>query len=193
MFNAALCLLQSGTDMWLVFHDEGTSLHSLMYSAKPPPKPTPTPSGTSSKAARWGATPSNRRRQGPADLDCKVSVFGHRDEQEKPDCGQAVQGQAQQIQAEQGGAEEGWAEQSQAEQGKQGRAAQGREEESQTEQGQAGQNQAEQDVTEQDQAGQNQAEQGHTEQGINMPAADTAAHEGSSDSPQVPFNSTHCQ
>lgn len=25
--------------MWLVFHDEGTSLHSLMYSAKPSPEP----------------------------------------------------------------------------------------------------------------------------------------------------------
>ena len=26
--------------MWLVFHDEGTSLHSLMYAARSPPDPT---------------------------------------------------------------------------------------------------------------------------------------------------------
>lgn len=31
--------LQSGADMWLVFHDEGTSLHALMYSPKAPGPP----------------------------------------------------------------------------------------------------------------------------------------------------------
>ncbi|KAL0037567.1 hypothetical protein WJX77_002920 [Trebouxia sp. C0004] len=43
---------QSGPDLWLVFHDEGTSLHSLMYSAKAPSdQPTPTATGCKEKDA----------------------------------------------------------------------------------------------------------------------------------------------
>lgn len=50
-------LLQSGPDMWLVFHDEGTSLHSLMYSpATIPPLQMDNPPST-----EQDVTPSQQR------------------------------------------------------------------------------------------------------------------------------------
>lgn len=106
--------------------------------------------------------------------------MGCRNEQQKHNCGETAQGQGHRVQTEHSRVEEGWAEQSQVENGW-------------AEQSQAGQGQAEQDHAEQNQAEQNQAEQGYAQQGINMPAADDVAFEGSSDGPQVPFNSTHCQ
>ena len=153
--------------MWLVFRDEGTSLHSLMSSARPPPEPTPTPPGTSSKSADWEAIVSNHQCTDAADHDSNTDIQGHRDEQQKPGCWQAAQaqGQAQQMHTEQSQVEATWAEQSQAGQANQGREEQGQAGQGQAAQGQAGQGQAGQGQAGEGQAGQGQAGQGQAGQG----------------------------
>ena len=46
--------------MWLVFHDEGTSLHSLMYSAKAPSDQPAATSATAGKAQDAAADQPNQ-------------------------------------------------------------------------------------------------------------------------------------
>ncbi len=46
--------------MWLVFHDEGTSLHSLMYSAKAPSDQPAAPSATAGKEQDAAADQPNQ-------------------------------------------------------------------------------------------------------------------------------------
>lgn len=84
--------LQSGADMWLVFHDEGTSLHALMYSPKAPGPPVVP--GTPPAAAHGEGTlrsqPNQAAAKGPK------GMLDHTAGQQAPTCEQTQQGEAQQ-------------------------------------------------------------------------------------------------
>lgn len=91
---APALVLQTGPDMWLVFHDEGSSLHSLMYSAKAPP---PFPPGTPPKTADGKGTQGCQ--QGQAAGNGPKGTLGHVAGQQAPECEQTEQGGAGQYEA----------------------------------------------------------------------------------------------